>query len=910
MRSGDQGPRPGRPGPRLLYIGVACCALLAVVTSLAIRREWQHRIGQSRADAIFALVQDKTTSRPTETPGVAAWLHLQLKQYRRHIADPGKARLYGEVVDWHDDSTLPAFLSPLRDLLASRPPPPRAASCGPSRAGSPLPPGGGSCLPRLLSPEQAGDEAAGAPVLQFRSQDYVELAGHWFVVTRRKALDPASGPAVSHGEGRLLGSGGGDPASSSDRFLYLAAHRLLDTGEALRQLLARRPLPATPGDTPPRVVRLYAVAEDGTLISEPFARLPADERARRRAALAEGREFRKVPELPSFISNEFVFRFDFNAPRGQSYYSGLYLDLGGQGVVATVTVPARDAASGFQGVLCADLTFGIDWRKFAASIEGPMIAEVVETAEPPRERWRPWSELTRRLGDDAAGRNPRLRAAVAALAAREAGEGHWVSPFYLYHGVVEGQGAVAALQAASTTWLVILFPASRPSFALLPVALLVLLFCALLAGFEIARRRTERAQHKAERELREKQNLLNTMQVPLMVVDPNTDEVIYGNEAAASLGIRAGSCVAEIVADDPRARAHYLRMQSAGHARRRAYGIPVRVRGENGGEETRYAIVRSVAVTAPIEALRADQRHRLGILFLIEPEADLALFSEELVSAAQGDERRKLAGLLSHGVDTLARVLGHCLEGAAEAGDGLGFAGWLADYLERRVLATAWLLEHWDADPPLPPDSSIEAAQARVTIERYCAIFARVREDPRLRSRLHWDNGVLSDGLAPVGPPPEPAPGLAPGPAHPILTPAHPTQPPDTGLDLLSVTIDWPEDFWFACPLRGGFGLFLGEVLINAVKHGAPGSRPVIDITLDRVRKELVFTAENRLRPGDAAGGQAPPAGEETYGGRRILERLARLFDWRDLTFERGEATFLTTWRVPVSQRGDPRAAD
>ena len=32
--------------------------------------------------------------------------------------------------------------------------------------------------------------------------------------------------------------------------------------------------------------------------------------------------------------------------------------------------------------------------------------------------------------------------------------------------------------------------------------------------------------------------------------------------------------------------------------------------------------------------------------------------------------------------------------------------------------------------------------------------------------------------------------------------------------------------------------------------------------------------------------------------------------DWRDLRFTRGESTFRVSWRVPVSQRGDPRGAD
>ncbi len=545
----------------------------------------------------------------------------------------------------------------------------------------------------------------------------------------------------------------------------------------------------------------------------------------------------------------------------------LYLDLGGQGVVATLSVPVRDPASGAQAVVCADLVYTIDWQDFAAHIEPPMAAEVVRLDAPAREPWRPWAAMAAHAP---AAAPAELRAAVSALAAAE---GRAVSPFYLYHGAVEGRGAVAALQVAATSWLVTLFPATRSSFALLPAVLLGLLVVLLLASFEGSRRRTEKAQWKAERELQEKQNLLNTMQVPLMVVDPNTDEVVYGNLAAASLGIAGGTRARDLVADEPRALEHYARMQMADQGSRRAYGVPLRVRGEAGGLETRYAIVRSVAVTAPIEALHADERHRLAVLFLLEPEADLALWRADLEGSTRADERRKLAGLLSHGVDSLARVLAHCLEaiGASEPGDSR-FTRWLASYLERRILATAWLLEHWDAEPPLPPDCSIEAAQVRATVASLREILARVRDDARLRSRLHWDNGALA-------------------------------KPPESG-EVLRAAIDWPDDYWFAAPVRGGFGFFLGEVLINAVRHGRPGAAPALAVTLDPVRRELLFEVVNDLPHAPAP---AAERGAESYGGRRILERLAHLCDWRDLRFTRGETTFRVSWRVPVSQRGDPR---
>ena len=104
-----------------------------------------------------------------------------------------------------------------------------------------------------------------------------------------------------------------------------------------------------------------------------------------------------------------------------------------------------------------------------------------------------------------------------------------------------------------------------------------------------------------------------------MVVDPNTDTIVSANRIAESIGIRRGTRFIDRVSADPRARAHYERTQVATSEPRRAYGVPIRVETNDGQSAERFALVRSVAVTAPIEALEADERHRLGILFLVEP---------------------------------------------------------------------------------------------------------------------------------------------------------------------------------------------------------------------------------------------------------------------------------------------------
>jgi len=775
-----------RRSPWLLYIGVLLFVILAWISANAIYREWQRRLGQERSETLYQLVQDKTPPRPTETPGIAAWLHLALKRY-------GSTLKHGEIMTWEDRRSVPPGLAGLRDLLAT-PPEPSAS------------------VPRLTNEEAS---------LQFRSQRFAELDGHWLVVTRRKALD-------------------GDRASES----FLAR-----TGPHLLRLARRVPALGSP-----RVLRVYALSEDGTLVSMPLAELTADPAARRRAALDEGREFRKVPQLPNFVSNEFFFQFDYNAPAGQVYYSGLYLDLGGQGVVATIIVPYVD--SGSIGVLGTDVAFDVDWKAFARQIEPPMVAEVVRLGPLPEGRWRPWTDLESALPP-----NSQLAPAVTSLARRERREGLFVAPGSVQEAVAEGQGAVAALQMAADTWLVVLFPRTGASSPALSLGLLSVLFLLLIAGFEVHRRRAEQAQDKAERELAEKQNLLNTMQVPLVVVDPNSDSVVFGNEAARRLGIDSGVRFADLVPDDERARRHYEHMQMAGPDARRAYGLPLRLNGE-----TRYAVVRSVAVTAPIEALHADERHRLGVLFLLDPETDLALLTEDLVTGAQGEERRKLAGLLSHGVDTLVRVLARLVDRGGEE----SFVAWLAGYVDRRVHVTAWLFDHWDAEPPLPPAGAIEAGQARETLSALQRVFALAASDPGLRSSLHWDNGVLAS--------------------------------PPSG-DIPAVSLDWPPEVWFPLPVRGGFGLFLEEMLVNAVRHGRPGTIPRLAVSHDPGRAELLFEAENETSDARRLRG-------EPYGGRRILERLALLFGWEGLAFEESADRFRVSWRVPVSERADPRSAD
>jgi hypothetical protein len=654
-----------------------------------------------------------------------------------------------------------------------------------------------------------------APPSTMRVQQLVRVGDRVMAVTRRRSI-------------------------VEDHAISGAARTLVAADARLRETLSTLPLQTALGRQRVRPVRIYAVDEDATLVSLPWVDTPniADSR---RAAETEAGLISARPTVPAFAPADFFFRSEADG------YSGFYLDLGGRGLVSTITIPevSRD---GTHLVVALDLAFDVDWHRLAASLEPPIIGVAVDVPDGNGS----WNELITALSAQAPGT---FRQALSEFpVAGQTPAGTNTEP--TRHAVLKS-GAVAAFHVADRTWLVAWFPNSPPPFPVAAMALLGVMLAVLLSGFEINRRRAERERRSAERALSEKQNLLNTMQVPLVVVDPNSDAIVSANHAADAIGFSAGRRFADLVWPDARARAYYERMQVATPEPRRAYGIPVAV---TGAAEPRYAIVRSVAVTAPIEALNADERHRLGILIVIDEDADLALFSEDLSLAAHRDERRRLAGLLTHGVDTLARVLEHTLarRGADE------FALWLAEYLERRISVTAWLLDHWDASLPLPRPHVIDSDQARATIARLRDVLAHVAADRELRSRLHWDNGTLSS--------PQPA--------------------------TLDVHLDWPDDADVTCPVRGGFGLFLNELVANATRHGTPGSTPRLSISCDRVRGELVCLLENAAPPDAASFDRA-----DAYGGMSMVRAMARLFEWQDLAWRQDGDRVGVTWAMPFGTR-------
>ena len=782
---------------RLLYAGLALFILLTALTARSVWRAWEERAGQARSAAVFALVQQQMPSRPIEAPGAIAWLREQLAAYR-HQLPPADGLMFERLSGESErvPSELAAASSAMHALLAA------ASSSSPSPAQTSL----------LESPSS------------LRSQSLITVADRTFVVTRRKALERSAESNAFIA--RLLAPMGATQARLDD---------------ALRNVA--------------RPVRLYGVGEDGTLVSMPW---PLAGQTKEGSARAEALQLSSQPALPSFAPEEFFFRFRsdrVNAVR----YSGFYVDLGGRGVVSTLTIPIEGGP--MAGVLALDLAHAVDWDRFASTIAPPLSGTIVHLGTDTPATW----TMLRDAVPGAA--SAPLRQALGSVVMREGASSAAVSP--ISHAVVPDLGAVAAFHVSERAWLLAYFPSVAPSFPTGAVALLGVVLALLLTGFEVNRRRAEREADRAARALAEKQNLLNTMEVPLIVVDPNSDEIVHANRVAESMGIRRGARFAERISNDPRARAHYERTQVATSEARRAYGVPIRVEDADGKTSEQFAIVRSVAVTAPIEALAADERHRLAILFVIDPESDLRLLLDDVEAEAHTDERRRLAGLLSHGLDALADVLRRSVAaadlGAAKPGS---LNSWLAEYLQRRIHVTAWLLDHWQGAPPAH-DSVVDAVQIEETLISLKRVFTEVRGDGELRSRLGWTNGPLS--------------------AH-------------TGGTPFSRSLDWPSEFEVTLPVRGGLGFFLTEVLANAMRHGASGSTPRVVVECDRVRNEAHFVVENQRR-----GERSQPGGK--YGGLALLAGMARLFGWREFSAAPSGSAFVVSWRVPLArrdQRGRP----
>lgn len=603
-----------------------------------------------------------------------------------------------------------------------------------------------------------------------------------------------------------------------------------------------------------RLARVYLLDEFGNFYSHAFSNQPG--RSRSEIISSEYRELQKNNLSPTYANNDFFFRFDFESPLDdQQTYSGIYLDQGGLGLVSTIAIPRSFQETNC--VLALDIEFDLDWERHLQNNQALAYSSLIELGHENGDNssWQPWN----RFLDEVDPGNTKLHQALSDLAALEIQRRSRTERKSVYHQTTSGGADVVAIQVNRDRWLLFAVNNSRFTWPWLSIALTTITLSFLIYRIESGRKSANRSRQQAADQLAEKQNLLNTMRVPLMVSDPNTDQIVFCNDAAEGIGMSVGSVFGrDIVMDNAFAQSQYQKMQSASEESRRAYGIPIRVR-QNEQQEERLAIIRSVAVTAPIDSLRADQRHRLGILFLINPDYDIGFLLQNKVQETKSQERRLLSGLLNHGLESLTLMLAETLKDSANRESPL--MHWLADYISQRVNVVAWLMENWGQQPTLLDQRVLNRQTIEGTVQKYHAVFGQVKSDRKVRQQLHWNNGLLASS--------DPSP-------------------------IIELQMDWPADIVFQIPKEGIFGFFVGEVLINAIKHGRPGSTIVIKVTHDPVRAELSFDVANERQSSSPVGVAAPG----TYGGQSILQQISNLCLWDYIGAVGQDGLFHAQWTL------------
>ena len=785
---------------------------------------WQRAIGRGARRRRLRSGRPAHPSRPTDAPGAMAWLRLRARPLRGASRRRTGRALY----------------------RAS----PRAAIACPTSCGR-------SAGRAVASPSStgAGDAAlrcrrrAPSPVALRRQRVVSTSAASTLVVTRRRALDDA--PISAAIAARIAFLDAVVPA--------LVARADRDRRGASAAARCRR----CRGRRPPRPVRVYAVAEDGDAGVGAVAGRARDDgmpssanwrcsrrgrtcrRSRPRSSSSGSIRARQPPTR---------WRLLRVLSRSRRPRPGLDGD-------ACRSRSARGASAAFSRSISPSTSTG---AAFAASVEPPVAGAAVTV---PSAVAASWPASTRRCRRRAA---RRCGARSATLARARSPTAAADSPAPLRHGVVDGPGAVAAFQVSDARWLLMLFPQRAPAFPVTAVALLAGLLALLLAGFEINRRRADGERRNAERALAEKQNLLNTMQVPLVVVDPNTDVIVSSNRAAEAIGIRAGGRFADLVwPDDARARA--LRAD-AGRARP-SRGAPTACRSPcaTSTGAARRATPSSDRSPSPRRSRRSPPTSGIGsaCCSCSSPTPTWRCSPTTSTSRAHRDERRRLAGLLSHGVDTLARVLEHCLSQPDSDAD-------------QRANSPRGSPTTSSAASPSPPGCSITGTRSRRSRPTASSIaISSSRRSIASAAFCARSATIASCARGCTG-----------------TTACSPSPRPDGRI--LEVDVDWPEPL--RVHLAGARRLRLvprrGDRQRRAARRAGHAARRVGVL---RSRASRARVRRHRILPPP---GTDRSAGGDAYGGLAMLRTIARLCEWREFQLESGTGTFQVTWRVPLSERG------
>ena len=767
-----------------LILGAITIGLI-LLSGWSLYSTWGQSLQLSSVSAKSEFLGVNTSPRVSETPGINAWVRSLLNQVAANSEDQG---LLTQIIRQGDSNYVPEFLSPVAGVLQN----PRS-----------------QLETELLDKfDQSFDKEN--EFSKFRSVGIFSVGDFKLVSTLQKSKQTA-------------------PANPGLFCATIAATRMsLDPRQKLDY--------GTQELGSAHMARIYLLDEFGNFYSLPVSN-NLSKTAQQEILSSEVIELKKNKNSPSFASNEFFFRFDFEQPLlDQVNYSGIYLDQGGLGLVATIAVPR--VIDQVRCVVAVDVAFDFQWNEKVGDVSPFLTSEVIELEKTQSgEPWKPWGKFLKALG--ASGNQ--LKSAVRQLADEELRNSASIERKNVYHETNTQNGNIVAIQIDRNRWLVMADQPGNSPWPWVTISLSGLTLALLIYRIESGRQLANRARRDAAKQLQEKQNLLNTMQVPLMVVDPNSDEIVFCNDAARDIGMKVGGQFGrDVVMDSTAAREQYQKMQTLGEESRRAYGIPIKVQSKDGKIDEKFAIIRSVAVSAPIQALEADQRHRLGILFIINQEFDVMYLLSQKEQQTKSLEKKLLSGLMNHGLESLARMLSESTDAFEGTQPNEILLKWLAHYLSRRVGVVSWLMENWDKKPIALDQRVLNCDSITDTVTKLEMFFQFAAKDRSIRQQLHWNNGILSE---------------------------------PTESAIIDYEIDCPPECFFQIPREGLFGFFLNEVLVNAIKHGVPGSQIQLYVAWDPIRSEFQFKVSNQSRKKND--GQLKP-----YGGVNILKQICELCGW------------------------------
>jgi len=402
-----------------------------------------------------------------------------------------------------------------------------------------------------------------------------------------------------------------------------------------------------------------------------------------------------------------------------------------------------------------------------------------------------------------------------------------------------------AVYLGQSKWLVAYLPRDAESNPLLPA--LIALGLVGSAVWLIAR------LLKSHATLRTLVSTLDTMNVPLLVSDPNSDHVSAGNETAARNGLApVGHFGKEVV--DIEDQAMYAGTQVPGRVSR-AYIVRIKLHSDPGAH---WALFRSAPIVGEPGYLSARPGDRLTVVLPMDPDSDIAPFARAIENAI----RFEFTDLLDHGLLVWTRALQRIIETDHQ------LAATLVKLIERNQTFIRSLFL-WDKQTTaLPRDiQALDETSVRSTVDLCMELFAAVAADEATRRDLDLGNGTLFGCR-------------------------------ENNAPFQVQRFEWPERAHLHVPIEGALGFFLAEGLRNAVRHGKPGTTPVLIVASDALSEFLRFEIRNELLG-------IPNRAEKSLGGVDLMRKAARILGWKFDSSQDAEERrqYLCWWEIPLVQR-------